>query len=221
MMSMLLGFLVAATLVALVAAADTEGDEGLPMEDTSHMIVMLVAVLMSLFPEEFGYGIFKAIRPSVYPIERKRRMVSDIMRELGPGYTRRAYRMSEDSFYNLHKLLRPHLNPPQSEKKSWKNGSPNGIIISTVRLSIALRYFAGGRPEDIALVHGVSHSEVFRSVWRVVDMQCSPVMDYLFSFHPVMQSRKSLQKALPIRVNQDSTAVVGPSTECCFGLCWR
>jgi DDE superfamily endonuclease len=34
---------------------------------------------------------------------------------------------------------------------------------------MAIRYFAGGRPEDIALVHGVSHTEVFNSVWMVVD----------------------------------------------------
>jgi hypothetical protein len=36
-------------------------------------------------------------------------------------------------------------------------------------LSAALRYFAGGRPDDIVLVHGISNSEVFNSVWKVVD----------------------------------------------------
>jgi DDE superfamily endonuclease len=168
--SLLRAFIILAALLAM-AVAGADGDEGgLPMDDPSRLLIMLVSLLMALFPEEFGYGIGVATqRESVYPIERKRRMVSDIMRELGPVYTRRAYRMSEDSFYELHSLLRKLLGPRTSEKKKWRNGSPNGIIISTVRLSIALRYFAGGRPEDIAIVHGVSHSEVFRSVWKVVD----------------------------------------------------
>jgi hypothetical protein len=34
---------------------------------------------------------------------------------------------------------------------------------------MAIRYFAGGCPCDIALVHGVSKSEVYASAWRVVD----------------------------------------------------
>jgi hypothetical protein len=45
----------------------------------------------------------------------------------------------------------------------------NGRIHSSIRLSAALRYFAGACPIDIALVHGISHVEVFRSVWKVVD----------------------------------------------------
>jgi hypothetical protein len=53
--------------------------------------------------------------------------------------------------------------------KRHKNGAVNGLIHSSVRLSIALRYFAGGSVYDIALVHGVSHSEVFLCVWRVLD----------------------------------------------------
>ena len=36
-------------------------------------------------------------------------------------------------------------------------------------MSAALRYFAGGRPDDISISHGISHSEVFTSIWRVVD----------------------------------------------------
>ena len=30
-------------------------------------------------------------------------------------------------------------------------------------------FFSGGSPLDIALVYGVSHSEVFISTWKVVD----------------------------------------------------
>jgi DDE superfamily endonuclease len=48
-------------------------------------------------------------------------------------------------------------------------GAVNGIITTPIRLSCAIRYFAGGRPEDIALVHGISNTEVFQSVWMIVD----------------------------------------------------
>jgi hypothetical protein len=77
--------------------------------------------------------------------------------------------MSGDSFFNLHRILWKHLRRPVSGKKKCRNGSPNDIVPTTVRLSSASRYFVRGRPEDIALVHGVSHSEAFRSIWRVVD----------------------------------------------------
>lgn len=36
-------------------------------------------------------------------------------------------------------------------------------------LSCALWYFAGGSSYDITLVHGISHSEVFNSIWKIVD----------------------------------------------------
>jgi hypothetical protein len=34
---------------------------------------------------------------------------------------------------------------------------------------MALRYFAGGSPADIVVVHGVSPNKVFSAVWEVVD----------------------------------------------------
>jgi len=46
---------------------------------------------------------------------------------------------------------------------------PNGPIVPSSRLGIALRYFAGGDPMDIMMSFGVSHTEVLNSVWYVVD----------------------------------------------------
>lgn len=67
-------------------------------------------------------------------------------------------------------ILRPYLvKKNRSPKKKHRDGAKNGIISNATRLSVALRYFAGGRPEDISLVHGISHSEVFNSVWLIVD----------------------------------------------------
>ena len=38
-----------------------------------------------------------------------------------------------------------------------------------MRLSIAIRYFAGGDPLDLMSSHGVSMTEVYRSIWMIVD----------------------------------------------------
>jgi len=48
-------------------------------------------------------------------------------------------------------------------------GAKNGIVPLEIGLSSALRCFAGGRPDDTCLVHGVSPAEVCRSAWKVVD----------------------------------------------------
>jgi hypothetical protein len=42
-------------------------------------------------------------------IKRTRRPVHTIFQELGPIYARRAYRMHEDDFWHLHRLLLPYL----------------------------------------------------------------------------------------------------------------
>ena len=110
------------------------------------------------------------------PRKRVRRSVYSIYLEQGDIYFRRAYRMEYASFRVLHKMLQPRLR-----HNSGAKAARNGFIDSTTRLSCALRYFAGGSAYDIALVHGVSHSEVFNSIWRVVDavMECN---DLAFSF---------------------------------------
>lgn len=105
---------------------------------------------------------------------RKRKTVRELFQELGPNYTRRAYRMEERAFWKLLLLLSHTINvstdePKPGSSKTNSNGAKNGLIRPSIRLSAAIRYFAGGRPDDIALSHGISHSEVFRSVWKVVD----------------------------------------------------
>jgi len=106
-------------------------------------------------------------------IPRKRRAVRSIFKEMGPYYFQRAYRMDEDNFWWLHRMLYANLGgrvrPRKGSKKKHRNGAKNGIISSPARLSAALRYFAGGRPDDIAIVHGISNTEVYRSVWRTVN----------------------------------------------------
>ncbi len=65
--------------------------------------------------------------------------------------------------------MKPSPGGRRPKKKRKCRHYPNGIICTSTRLSAAIRYFAGGDPIDIALVHGISHSAVFVSVWIVVN----------------------------------------------------
>ena len=76
--------------------------------------------------------------------------------------------MSKLSFWRLHSILEPLL--PCSQRRKRKRGlTPNGDISSSLKLSIAMCYFAGGVPRDIMSSHGVSYTEVYTSVWEIVD----------------------------------------------------
>ena len=50
-----------------------------------------------------------------------------------------------------------------------RGATTNGPITHASRLSMSLRYFAGGDPLDISCIHGVKDSEVLDSVWDIVD----------------------------------------------------
>jgi hypothetical protein len=81
--------------------------------------------------------------------------------------------MTEESSWKLH-LWKPHMGSRRGNswkrKKKHRNGGVNRLIATEVRMSAALRYFASGSPEDIAICHDIGHSEVFNSgCWRVVD----------------------------------------------------
>lgn len=84
--------------------------------------------------------------------------------DLGPTVFRRCYRMTQESFWNLLEIIGKHLPSYVNEKQV-----PNGPITKAARLSMALRYFAGGDPLDISCIHKVSTVEVTRSVWFVVN----------------------------------------------------
>ena len=97
--------------------------------------------------------------------------------------------MTYRSFQELHSLLEAELLAVQKEyqeeiiakkrrqriahgrrqRKTWKRYIPNGEITTTVRLAIALRFFAGGSIYDIAPLYGVGKDSAFLSVWFVVE----------------------------------------------------
>ena len=101
------------------------------------------------------------------------RSIAEIYNSLGPIYFRRAYRMTYESFWCCHDLLEQEIDNVAAMVRGYDRKSnnrencsahpiPNGIISSSARLGIALRYFAGGSPYDIMVKFGVSHSSVLR-----------------------------------------------------------
>ena len=88
-------------------------------------------------------------------IKRRRAILPEIETQLGPYYFRRGYRMNEVVFSNLVKMLEPQITIGR------RHQGPNGFIVPKLRVSAALRYFAGGSVYDIMLSHGMSHSSVY------------------------------------------------------------
>ncbi len=87
--------------------------------------------------------------------------------ELGT-HQRKAYRMSVEQFNELHDQLLPEILKEFPSKRK-RGRTPNGAINSKLRLSVALRFYAGGSPLDIMLSHGLSRQSVYRSVWGITD----------------------------------------------------
>jgi hypothetical protein len=111
-------------------------------------------------------------------IIRQRRSVEEVYQSLGDRYFRRAYRMSYDSFWALHSQIEKEIKNAIENRRTKTLGSfdpryappvSNGLISTSVRLAVALRYFSGGSPYDLCSVYGISHSSVHESVWIIVD----------------------------------------------------
>ncbi|KAG7368275.1 DDE superfamily endonuclease [Nitzschia inconspicua] len=102
-------------------------------------------------------------------IKRRRRSMHELFQELGPSTFRRMYRMREESFFLLLDKLDATMNKVMNRKKRTSGATPNGDITNMARLSMALRWFAGGDKLDIAALHCVHVNEVYKSVWCVVD----------------------------------------------------
>jgi DDE superfamily endonuclease len=150
-------------LLWLLVALRSVGGHPL-MDKRSNFAVVACALVIALAPEAVGLQVKKK---GYAHRQRKRKYVNSIFNELGPYYVRRAYRMEPSSFWKLCQLLRPHLVKPTLKK--CRSGAKNGLIPLPTKISVALRYFAGGSPYDISVVHGISHTDVFRNVWAVVD----------------------------------------------------
>lgn len=99
-------------------------------------------------------------------IKRKRPTMEELFSKYSPAFLRRTYRMRHDSFWRLLDIVEPHMRLPPKRKRGK---TINGDIVPALRLSMALRYFAGGDPGDIGPLHGCHPNEVTKSAFIVVN----------------------------------------------------
>jgi len=186
---------------AVLAAASPDDDSSFLRDNKRKLFGLLTNILLASAPAIFGLpdddddnNEQKPRSPSFPHRNRTRKSVVDIMDELGPHCVRRAHRMDQESFFSLLGMLEPYVNSPESNKK----GAKNDLISLEIRLSAALRFFAGGRPEDISVVHGISHSEAFNSVWKVVDA-VNAAKEMAFSYPSCHEKQRAIAAGFQAR----------------------
>ena len=111
---------------------------------------MLIAAIPAEFGDEEEAQALIDPRIGTRARRRRRQFVSKMFSEHCPIYTRRAYRMPASAFWRLERLLRPKMikkRLPKIAAHRKKDGARNGRITTAIRLSAAIRYFAGGRPD--------------------------------------------------------------------------
>lgn len=100
---------------------------------------------------------------------RTRKTIEAIYREIGDSEFRRAYRMSYANFQQLCRLLDPHLNNLSTGDGPLRRGGANGKVSNSVRVAVALRYFAGGKRYDLNPLFGLSPASIYKSIEMVVE----------------------------------------------------
>jgi hypothetical protein len=92
------------------------------------------------------------------------------LKELLPGYMRHVYWMKEWTFWLLHITLSLSVYLTTRKQKDRDVDAQMISFLPQVTSALsAIQYFAGGSHYAIQLTHRVSHTNIFRSVWIVVD----------------------------------------------------
>jgi hypothetical protein len=108
-------------------------------------------LLVFILNELLHHRVYRGRVPGSKTRPRIRGNIRSIFDEYGPFLFRRAFRMHEVSFWKLLDLIEANMGSKGSGKRK-RGATPNGTVPNSVRLAVALRYFAGGDPLDIALV---------------------------------------------------------------------
>ena len=181
-------------LITLVECVRDSGDVMEVCAVASGVLTATVLVGLAGSCTKFPTG-RRGTRYGCKTLHRTRRSKEAIFGEIGATTVRRMYRMSPESFWNLHQLLERKLENP---KKRRRGRARNALLIpSDLRLAMALRYMCGGDPYDIALSHGVHSGEVKNSCWMVVDavnMTESMAIEYPVSHEDQLEIAKAFQK---------------------------
>jgi hypothetical protein len=175
------------------------------IQETQYFSSMFIYMIMAL-----ALHILTRVTGSCYDSHRVRKDIErDIFNQLGDYYIPRAYRMDKHTFYRLHSILQPYLEQHFFPKEGGNRDiRSNPYLIKTeIRLSIALRYFAGASPYDLIVTHGVSMTSIFFSIWGVVDcVNKCPYFDIVF---PDYKTQEEIAKGFQKRSGANFSRVIG------------
>ena len=79
--------------------------------------------------------------------------------------------MDEMQFWKLYNILYKYDPENGKKRKHGKQNSTsaNGKIHVSLCLSIDTRYFAGGSPYNLMISHDAGYSDMYHSVWKIVN----------------------------------------------------
>ncbi|KAL9186564.1 hypothetical protein ACHAXT_005802 [Thalassiosira profunda] len=129
-----------------------------------HIMMMTACVLDMLDEDERKH--LRGRLVGTKNVRRTRKKVENMFAQLG-SYGRKAYRMSLESFLHLHDILEPALR--EEFLRGQRTRNTNNRISTKLRLSAAIRFFAGASIYDIILTHGIGKQSVYESVYGVVN----------------------------------------------------
>ena len=109
-------------------------------------------------------------RPPRSANKQRRRMdmeerIAHLEDEYGPNEFQETYKVSVPEFRDLAMALEDYM-AMVSHKGVCSSGS---AVSAQLRLSMFLRYVAGGQVKDIIHMHGVHNSTFYQAIWQVVD----------------------------------------------------
>ena len=134
--------------------------------------VVQMACLLLILDEDELQAMKRGKKYGSKNMSRTRKDVEKMILELGI-HARRAYRMTAESLDMLHSELKAgideHFSSSDGAGADRRNG-PNGLVPSKLRLSCAIRYFAGAEVYDLVLSHGLGRSTIYASIWGIVDV---------------------------------------------------
>ena len=133
--------------------------------------LMHIAFIVILLEEEEAAAVMasRGSKAGKKNLPRVRKSIDAMLTELG-NYVRRAYRMTLEAFLELHDALAPALLAKfrTGSADTAPTGPNGGFICTKLRLSAAIRFFAGAEVWDLMSSHGIGRSTIYDSIWKVV-----------------------------------------------------
>jgi len=147
-------------------------------------------------------------------VRRVRMVWRQRMQQIGTeSQFRLRYKISNGRFHEIADTIRPDVHASNARKAMASSG---GLISAELRLSMALRYMAGGHYVDIADMHGVSTQEVHKFL-KLVNRAISKHHTALHMSMPRPDDTKALER-LAVEFFYDNGKVIYGCIGCVDGV---